>query len=108
MQRFKERKFQDIRAMIQELTPVEETRAGRELIKKGIERGIERGIEQGIAQGERGAILVVLEARLGTLPATVSEELARATGTDHLRDLQRTAATCASLDEFVAALRNPV
>lgn len=31
--------------MIAELTPLHETRAGRELLEEGIEKGIEKGIE---------------------------------------------------------------
>lgn len=34
--------------MIAELTPLHETRAGRELLEEGIEKGIEKGIERGI------------------------------------------------------------
>ncbi len=93
MQRFKRRNSQDIHAMIQDLPPVEETCAGRELIEKGIERG------------QRGAIHGFLEARFGTLPGNAIEELGRASGADRLASLQRTAALCASLDEFMAALR---
>ncbi len=101
VQRFMRRNSQDIHAMIQDLPPVEETCAGRELIEKGIERGIEKGIER----GQRGAIQGFLEARFGTLPNGVAEELGRASGPDRLASLQRTAALCASLDEFMAALQ---
>ena len=97
MQRFKKRNSQDIHAMIQDLPPVEETCAGRELIEKGIEKGIQKG--------QRGAIQVVLEARFGVLPGNAIEELGRASGADRLASLQRTAALCASLDEFMAVLR---
>jgi hypothetical protein len=97
MQRFKKRNSQDIHAMIQDLPPVEETCAGRELIEKGIKKGMERG--------QRGAIQGFLEARFGNLPAELSEALGSVSGTDRLSSLQRTAALCASLDEFMAALR---
>jgi len=43
MQRFKTRTWAEIRTMITELTPLEETRAGQDLIEKGIERGRARG-----------------------------------------------------------------
>jgi uncharacterized protein (DUF3084 family) len=39
MQRFRTKSPEDIRLMIKELVPVEETRAGRELIEKGVEKG---------------------------------------------------------------------
>jgi len=104
MQRFKKRNSQDIHAMIQDLPPVEETCAGRELIDIGVKKGIEKGIEK----GQRGAIHVVLEARFGTVPGDLSEELERASGADRLSSLQRTAALCATLDEFMAALRSSV
>ncbi len=55
MQRFRTRTLEQINHMIEELVQVEETRAGRELIEKGIERGIEKGMERGVEEGlERG------------------------------------------------------
>ncbi len=35
------------------LTPIQETRAGKELIAIGVEKGIEQGLEQGIEQGKQ-------------------------------------------------------
>ncbi len=78
MQRFRTRTPEDIRIMIKELVPVEETRAGRELIEKGRMDGIEQGIEQGIGQGKAQATLEFVH-RLrdhGLAP----EEIARLTG----------------------------
>lgn len=43
LQRFKSKSREEIRQMIAELTPLHETRAGKELLEEGIERGIERG-----------------------------------------------------------------
>ena len=37
---------EQIRLMIKELVPVEETRGGRELIEKGVEKGVEKGKAQ--------------------------------------------------------------
>lgn len=48
LQRFKTKSREEIRKMIAELTPLHETRAGRELLEEGIEKGIEKGIERGI------------------------------------------------------------
>lgn len=47
LQRFKTKSRKEIRAMIAELTPIKETRVGKELLEEGIERGIERGITEG-------------------------------------------------------------
>jgi hypothetical protein len=82
---FRNRTTEEIQTMIAELTPVEETRAGRELIEKGIERGIEQGIEQGIervtlVQLERvcGGLDAARRERVAALPAPQAEELALA------------------------------
>lgn len=48
LQRFKTKSREEIRKMIAELTPLHETRAGRELLEEGIEKGIKKGIEKGI------------------------------------------------------------
>ena len=53
MQRFRNRTPEQIRAMIKELVPVEETRAGRELIAKGRQEGWREGIEEGEAMATR-------------------------------------------------------
>jgi predicted transposase YdaD len=45
MQRFATKDSEEIRQMIAELVPVEETRCGRELIEKGIEKGIEQAVQ---------------------------------------------------------------
>jgi len=49
--------------MIAELTPIQETRVGRELLKEGIERGIERGT----------ADLIQRMAAKGKSPAEIAE-----------------------------------
>jgi len=72
MQRFKTRTWAEIRTMITELTPLEETRAGQDLIEKGIERGIEQGIEQGIERGRaKGELAMVLRLLERKFPAAV-------------------------------------
>lgn len=48
LQRFKTKSRKEIRKMIAELTPLHETRAGRELLEEGIEEGMKKGIEKGI------------------------------------------------------------
>src|SRR5690606_26978570 len=51
LQRFKTKSREELRKMIAELTPLHETRAGRELFEEGIERGLERGMEEGLERG---------------------------------------------------------
>ena len=54
LERFRDRSPKEI-AMILDLPDIEDTRAGRELLEKGIEKGIAKGIEEGIAKGlEKG------------------------------------------------------
>lgn len=47
IQRFKNKNQQDLLAMIAELTPIEETRVGRDLLEQGRHEGLEQGLEQG-------------------------------------------------------------
>jgi hypothetical protein len=63
MQRFATKDSEEIRQMIAELIPVEETRCGRELIEKGIEKGIEQGIEQAVQGLHRQGVAVEVIAR---------------------------------------------
>jgi hypothetical protein len=80
-QRFKTRTPKQIAAMIAELTPIEETAMGRELIgigvrrgrRAGMERGIERGMQQGL-QTARGILTTMLKARFPKIPSAVLEE----------------------------------
>jgi hypothetical protein len=74
MQRFRNRSPEQIRAMIKELVPVEETRAGRELIEKGRQDGIDKGIEKGKAQATLEFVCRLRDQGLAP------EEIARLTG----------------------------
>ena len=73
MQRFRAKSPEEIKAMIGELLPVEETRAGRELIERGIERIT-------LAQLERvcGGLDSELRVQVEALPLAKAEELALA------------------------------
>lgn len=51
LQRFKTKSREELHKMIAELTPLHETRAGKELLEEGIERGMEEGLERGLAKG---------------------------------------------------------
>ncbi|NLT70865.1 MAG: Rpn family recombination-promoting nuclease/putative transposase, partial [Verrucomicrobiaceae bacterium] len=51
LQRFKTKSREELRKMIAELTPLHETRAGKELLEEGIERGLKKGVKEGIERG---------------------------------------------------------
>ena len=54
IQRFPKLTLKEVQAMLQ-LTPLEQTVAGQELIQIGLERGLERGMERGMERGiEKG------------------------------------------------------
>ena len=54
LQRFKTFTLEEIRKMI-ELTPLEETVAGKQLIQQGMDQGMEKGLEKGMKTGlEKG------------------------------------------------------
>ncbi len=54
LQRFRKLTLKEVKKMIQ-LTPLDQTVAGQELIQMGMERGLERGLERGIERGiEKG------------------------------------------------------
>ena len=56
LERFRDRSQKEI-AMILDLPDIEDTRAGRELLEKGIEKGRQEGIERGIEKGiEKGRL----------------------------------------------------
>ncbi|HRQ87927.1 MAG TPA: hypothetical protein PLA50_03970 [Bacteroidia bacterium] len=104
LQRFKTKTREEIRKMIAELTPLHETRAGRELLEEGIERGREEGIERGREAGQRADILEALEIRFGTVPEGLREAVEVASGQERLRGLHRAAILSATLEEFAQAL----
>ena len=60
LERFRDRSQKEI-AMILDLPDIEDTRAGRELLEKGIEKGIEKGREEGLESG----ILMIARKRFG-------------------------------------------
>lgn len=57
LERFRDRSHKDI-AMILDLPDIEDTRAGRELLEKGLEKGLEQGLES--------SILLITKKRFGT------------------------------------------
>jgi predicted transposase YdaD len=50
LERFRDRTDQEI-AMILDLPDIEDTRAGRDLMEKGMERGLKRGLKRGLERG---------------------------------------------------------
>ena len=68
--------------MIAELTPIEETQVGKELIDKGIEQGLEQGIEK----GEEKIIIKQAKARFPKLTKKHEDQI-RALPADKLEDL---------------------
>jgi predicted transposase YdaD len=66
LERFRDRTDQEI-AMILDLPDIEDTRAGKDLMEKGMERGLKRGLERGREEGrEEGlesSIVVIARKR---------------------------------------------
>ncbi len=73
VQRFVELPYTEVEAMLK-LTPIEETRAGKELIQLGLERGLERGLEEGLEKGHlvglQAGIQAVLAVRFPHITST--------------------------------------
>ncbi|MFW6240286.1 MAG: DUF2887 domain-containing protein [Thermodesulfobacteriota bacterium] len=81
LQRFKTFTLEEIRKMI-ELTPLEETVAGKQLIQQGMDQGMEKGLEKGLEKGmekgmEKGQLIgqIQLIQRLLKRPRTPNESL---------------------------------
>lgn len=70
VQRFSQLTRQEIDKMLQ-LTPLEQTRAGQELIEMGMEQGIEKGIEK----GEISILARLIGQRFDLAPKKVQERL---------------------------------
>jgi predicted transposase YdaD len=91
VQRFKDKTKKEIETMLLgELPELDETVAGKELIRIGEQRGEKRGLEKGI--------LAFLAIRHGTVPAAIQEKIARLTAAEAERMMQFLA-QCQSLDE---------
>ena len=75
------------------------------VVEKWIGQGIEQGIEQGSTATAREALLEVLRARFGGVPATVAEWVASQKDVEILRGLLKEAATTGSLEAFQRAVK---
>jgi predicted transposase YdaD len=62
LERFRDKTDQEI-AMILDLPDIEDTRAGKDLMEKGMERGLERGREEGREEGLESSIVVIARKR---------------------------------------------
>ena len=86
MERHKGKTYAEILAMLHVLTPLEETRAYRELVGIGIERGKKEGLKEGKEEGEKlgrqkEALAILtkqLRRRFGALPRWASARLRQA------------------------------
>ena len=94
IQGFRHLTRQEIEAMLQ-LTPIEETVVGQELIQEGM--------QQGLLQAMRSDLREVLEIRFGPVPEAVAAAIAGLDDPDELKRLLRRALTEESLTAFEQA-----
>ena len=80
--------------MLEKLTPLEETKVGKELIEIGEERGVQKGRRETMS----GSVLDVAEVRLGHLPRSVQSRIQKLT-LEQSRRLLKFVAGCNSLAE---------
>lgn len=107
VQRFKNHTAHQIAKMIAQLTPIEQTATGRELINIGLEQGLEQGptqgIEQGVVQGlEQGleiAALKFLKRKFGPIP-DATEKAVVDLGRAELEDIVDAIFDIQSLEDF--------
>lgn len=78
-QRFSQHTSTQISKMIAQLTPIEQTALGRELIgigmEKGLEKGLEKGVVRGVEEGMERLLLKQLSKRFGVLPEGIKNEV---------------------------------
>jgi hypothetical protein len=72
---------------------------GRE---EGLAQGLERGLEKGRQEAAQAAVLDVLEARFGAVPAEVVQRVRNLADEAKLRQASRLAATAPSFADFLA------
>jgi predicted transposase YdaD len=99
VQRFQHMSRQEINRMLQ-LIPLEETRAGRELIAEGLELGLEQGLEQGL----KNSLLDLLRIRFEHVPASLEVRISAINNPAELRELFQKAAVADSLASFEQAI----
>ena len=75
------------------------------LITRSERNGIKKGREQGREEGRRRSIMDFAEARFGAPALELEAALERVSSSDALKRLTRLAATAASLEELLEAVR---
>jgi hypothetical protein len=70
--------------------------------EEGLQKGLEKGRLEGEMHSRRRALLDVLEARFGTLPARLVEALSTVSDVARLEKLLKSAAVCADLGVFAS------
>lgn len=73
--------------------------------RNGIKKGREQGRQEGREEGRRRSIMDVAEARFGAPSLELEAALERVSSSDALKRLTRLAATAASLEELLEAVR---
>ncbi len=76
---------------------------GRE---EGLQQGLQQGLHQGREEGIRQAVLMMLGARFGELPAELPELLELVKGVEKLNQLSVLSAQVSSAEEFLTHLRS--
>ena len=76
MARFKSLSLEEILKMLGGLTPLEETRAYKELVAKGVTIGRQEGRQQGRRREARRLVLLLLQRRIGLVPAAHQRRIA--------------------------------
>jgi predicted transposase YdaD len=75
-----------------------------QLRQEGRQEGHLAGRQEGRREGRQEAVLSNLQIRFGPVPHGLVEAMRQVTDPTHLESLQRVSFTCASIEEFAAAL----
>ena len=75
-----------------------------QLRQEGHLAGRQEGRREGHLAGRQEAVLAYLEIRFGPVPQGLVEAMRQVADPARLESLQRTSFTCASIEEFAAAL----
>lgn len=68
--------------------------------KRGLQQGLEKGRQEGRQKEAAYNVLVVLEARFGSVPEALAQHIKTMDDLAKLRELSKLAATASSLDVF--------
>ena len=104
LQRFPGLTPKEVEMMLQ-LTPIEKTVVGQELIQKGIAQGIQQGDSQGQLKRARKAVNDVLEVRFDIVPRSIIHEIDRIEDVQVLEKLHRKSVNVKDFKEFRSILK---